>query len=175
MARDPDPLRELARDVYAEHGYTEHGIECLCQRITNDPALLALTVGEVSDYLLRGVQHQARVIISRAPVEHRETSASNRDDIKKATSRFLKLNPGDYFSWPLMDGTLLGDADRGKVEAEAERYKKNADGNRVNELFHRKVAAGLTRNRVVRRAFSQQQLSDLYHEAEEQVRSGVAS
>ena len=133
---------------------------------------MEMALSEVSDYLLRRIRHSVRIQISRQTLMPRETDEGDAERIKRNNSRFLKLNLADYFSWPLMDGSFLGDADKEKLLENAERSKKNADGNRVNEVFYTRIASKMRKNQKVRRVWKLEELRKLRSEVEEEVNAG---
>lgn len=91
-------------------------------------------------------------------------------DLDDAIKGAIHASVGEFYSWPLMDGSLLGDADREKVVKNADRMAAEVATKGRNANFLRLVATGLVEGQTVRQRYKEKELAALMEEAKRSLR-----
>lgn len=98
---------------------------------------------------------------------------------KKFDSKLLnrvKVSLGKYYSWPLRDGTPLGEATREILEKNFDLFFKNADTQLSHAIFIKSVHAHLkTPTQKIKNVLSEKQMDKLAKEAEAKAEKAINS
>jgi hypothetical protein len=167
--KQDEALKALCRQVYSEIGFSEPASETLAQRIMAEPALVRAAVLQCAYDQLRAIMHDTRGILVRRPAPDMAPKVYSEETRRRVTEKFHGL-----FAWPLMDGSMLAEATHDKLELEAERYQRNADGNQIRARWFRLLAAKVQGEQRVRDVFrGDGQVRKLLQRAENETLAGA--
>ncbi len=151
-------LREISRQIYESGLRGEPAIEVFFQEVMEDDELLAEAIRISAESCLFAVQREERRELYRQAADFKPRYTEEQQiAIRNACSRFL--------SWPMMDGSFIKDASRTHLLEDAERYRKNAEGNLRNVRFLSLVAEGLEGDQKVSEIYTSEMLERLMKKA----------
>jgi len=151
-------LRQAAEAV-AERlpGLTPEAVAALEADVKADRTLLAYAVRCAAYDALRAANHKARqeLLAAAAP----PTVSPERQQAIEAGAR-------GYLSWPLMDGTPLGDADKEHLLSDAARHRQYAAGNVRSAKFYEALAARMRAGEKVKDVWEEEAVGRLLRKAQ---------
>lgn len=148
-------IYDLAKDTYESHGIGDEAIQDLIDKISEEASLVEQALRGLAVDALMEAQRRARAKITKSVTKPKVYTEEMQEAVTKACARFLH--------WPMMDGTLLGDATKTHLLKDAERYKANADGNLRNMKFLSLVAERLEDKQKVKEVFTDEELAKIMH------------
>ena len=108
---------------------------------------------------LTGAQCYTRQHITKSAAAYvpKTYSKEMQEEVERRSSK--------WFSWPLMCGILLRNANKEQILEDAVRYQQMADGNARNAKFLRLVAGRLKGKQKVKDVLSEDEIGGLMQEA----------